>query len=158
LLPAALLVAVLAFLLAHRSDDAALSVYPFLSDWIGASRLPDSPEVRFLVQAALLFLAPYLLWLLLVLLVTVAERGIWGSRKQRTGVFRRVFLAFYSFLLLVLSGALGAGVDAVKRRLAAELQIAPAAVAAAPFLAAAAAFLPALLLALPAAGFLKMRE
>jgi hypothetical protein len=160
LLPAAFLLAALSFLLTHGRQDSALSVYPFLGDWFGgASRLPESPQVRFLLQASLLFLAPYILWISLVGLVTAAERGLWGARgRSAPGVFRRTFSGLYVVLFLLLAAVLGASVDGLKKRLPSDVQVAPAAVAAAPFVAAAAAFAPALLAAFPVAGFLKMKR
>ena len=159
LLPAAYVLAALCFLLTHGRQDPALSVYPFLGDWVGSSRLPESPQIRFLLQTALLFLVPYLLWLSLVLLVVLAERGLWGVRARASaGLFRRVFTGLFVTLFLILSGLVGAAADALKRRLPADVHAGPAAVAVAPFAAAALAFLPALIAAMPVAGFLKMRR
>ncbi len=159
LLPAAYLLAALSFLLVHGRQDAVLAVYPFLGDWVGWSRLPDSPQSRFLLQTTLLFLVPYLLWNSLLVLVISAEWGLWGRRERRpAGMFRRLFSAIYVALFLLLSAAIGASTEALRRRLPADVHAGPAAVAAAPFVAAAAAFLPALLAALPVAGFLKMRR
>lgn len=159
LLPAAFLLAALSFLLAHGRQDPALAVYPFLGDWVGAGRLPSAPQTRFLLETALLFLAPYLLWLSLVLLVALAERGLWGPPDHRpAGLFRGIFSGAYLALFLLLAAVLGGGVDALKKKMPGDVQIAPAVVAAAPFLAGAAALIPALLIALPVAGFLKMRE
>ena len=159
LLPAAFLLAALSFLLTHGRQDPGLAVYPFLGDWVGAGRLPESPQTRFLLQTLLLFLGPYFLWVSLVLLVAAAERGLWSARARKPrGLFRRVFSGLYVALFLLLSAVLGASVDALKRRVPGDVQMAPAAVAAAPFVAGVAAFLPAMLAALPVAGFLKMRE
>jgi hypothetical protein len=159
LLPAGFLAAAFVFLVTHGPQDPALAVYPFMSDWIGADRLPRSPEVAFLLESALLFALPYLAWLVLVLLVALAERSVFGPRSgAAAGALRITFSRFAVFFLLLFSGAIGASTGALKRRLKSEAPVGAAAVAAAPFAAGLLAPVPAFLVALPVAGFLRMRQ
>jgi hypothetical protein len=159
LLPAGFLAAAFVFLVTHGPQDPALTVYPFMSDWIGADRLPRSPEVAFLVESAVLFALPYLAWLILVFLVVLAERAVFGPRSgAAAGAFRITFSRFAVFFLLIFSGAIGASTGVLKRRLKSEASVGAAAVAAAPFAAGLVAPIPAFLVALPVAGFLRMRQ
>ena len=159
LLPAGFLAAAFVFLITHGAQDPALAVYPFVSDWIGAERLPRSPEVAFLVESAILFLLPYLLWLVMVFLVVLVERSIFGAtRTADGGILRITFARFTVFFLLVFSAVIGGSTAALKRRLKSETPVGAAAVAAAPFVAGAVAPVPAFLVALPVAGFLRMRK
>jgi len=159
LLPAGFLAAAFVFLISHGPQDPALAVYPFVSDWIGADRLPRSPEAAFLVESVILFLLPYLLWLVMVLLVGLAERSIFGAKPNASGgVLRTTFSRFAVFFLLLFSAVIGGSTAALKRRLKSEAPVGAAAVAAAPFVAGALAPVPAFLVALPIAGFLRMRK
>jgi hypothetical protein len=157
LLPAGFLVAAFVFLFGHGPQDPALAVFPFVGEWIGADRLPRSPEVSFLFQSAMLFLPAYVLWLLLVLLVALAERALFGRADRAPGVLHRTFSRSCVFFLFVLCGIAGATSGAVKRRLKAEGPVGVAVVAAAPFVAGLVAPIPAIALSLPLAGFLRMR-
>src|SRR5512146_1673565 len=51
LLPAGFLVAAFVFLISHGPQDPGLAVLPFVGEWIGADRLPKSPEISFFVQS-----------------------------------------------------------------------------------------------------------
>ena len=158
LLPAGFLAAAFVFLVTHGPQDPALALYPFITDWIGADRLPRSPEVAFLLESAVLFLFPYLAWLVLVFLVALAERAIFGAASGATaGAFRASFSRLAVFFLLLIAAAIGASTGALKRRLKSETPVGAAAVAAAPFAAGLLAPVPAFLVALPVAGFLRMR-
>lgn len=158
LLPAGFLAAAFVFLITHGPQDPALAVYPFVTEWIGADRLPRSPEVAFLFESALFFLFPYLTWLVLVFLVALSEGSVFGTRPvPPTGTFRLAFSRLAVFFLLVLSAAIGASTGALKRRLKSEASVGAVAVAAAPFAAGLFAPVPAFLVALPVAGFLRMR-
>jgi hypothetical protein len=158
LLPAGFLVAAFVFLLGHGPQDPALAVFPFVGEWIGADRLPKSPEVSFLFQSAMLFLPPYVLWLVLVLLVVAAERALLGRTDRVPGVLHRTFSRACVFFLFLLCAIAGAGSGAVKRRLKTEGPVGVGVVAAAPFVAGLAAPIPAILVSLPLAGLLRMRS
>ena len=158
LLPAGFLAAAFVFLVTHGPQDPALAVYPFITDWIGADRLPRSPEVAFLFESGVLFLFPYLSWLILVSLVAIAERAVFGAPSGApAGAFRSTFSRLAVFFLLLIAAAIGASTGALKRRLKSETAVGAAAVAAAPFAAGLVAPVPAFLVALPVAGFLRMR-
>jgi hypothetical protein len=158
-LPAAFLLAALTFLGTHSSTDPALGIYPFLSDWLGAGRLPSGPRLRFLLQAGVLFVGPYLLWLALVALVAGAERSLFGKSARRpAGLFARIYGRAYLGLLLAAAFGIALAADTIRKRLTGGLQIDATLVAAAPFLAGAAALAPAALLAAPAAALWKMRQ
>jgi hypothetical protein len=157
LLPAGFLVAAFVFLLGHGPQDPALAVFPFVGEWIGADRLPKSPELSFLFQSGMVFLPGYVLWLLLVLLVVLAERALFGPPERSPGLLHRTFSRACVFFLFVLCGVAGAATGVVKRRLKTEGPVGVAVVAAAPFVAGLAAPIPAIALALPLAGFLRMR-
>jgi hypothetical protein len=159
LLPSAFLVAAFTFLLTHGPGDPALAVYPFFRDWLGADRLPRSPEVGFLLESGVLFLFPFVLWLAFVLLVTIGERTVFGEPTQgKTGPYRKTFVRLYVALVLVGAGMLGASTGLLKRKLGGDTQIEALAVAAAPLVSGLLAAVPAFVLAAPLAGFLRMRE
>jgi len=157
LLPAGFLVAAFVFLLSHGPQDPALAVFPFVGEWIGADRLPASPEVSFLFQSAVLFLLPYALWLALVLLVALAERALFGRHRREPGLLHRTFTRTAVFFLLLLCGIAGGSTAAVKRKVKTEGPVGVAVVASAPFVAGLLAPIPAIAVALPLAGFLRMR-
>ena len=157
LLPAGFLVAAFVFLISHGPQDPALAVFPFIGEWIGADRLPKSPEVSFLFQSAALFVPPYVLWLVLVLLVVLAERALYGRAGRAPGLLHRTFSRACVFFLFLLCGVAGGASGAVKRRLKTEGPVGVAVVAAAPFVAGLAAPIPAIVVSLPLAGLLRMR-
>ena len=158
LLPAGFLVAAFVFLIGHGPQDPGLGALPFIGEWIGADRLPKSPEISFFFQSAALFLLPYALWLVLVLLVVFAERVLFGKRKRSPGPLHRSFSRACVFFLFLLSGIFGGSAGAVQRRLKTESPVGVAVVAVAPFLAGLLAPIPAIAVSLPVAGFLRIRE
>jgi hypothetical protein len=151
LLPSAFLLGVLLFLLTHGHDDPAFASYPFFDQWRG-SRGPASPDVRFLEQALLFFLPAYAAALLFVLGISLGERALFGSRRDRprSGYGRAFALAFAVCFLAGTAMALF-GAERLAKRVAPDTLVAPVIVAAAPFAGAAAALLPAALLAMPIA-------
>ncbi|HEY7114521.1 MAG TPA: hypothetical protein VIA45_16445 [Thermoanaerobaculia bacterium] len=152
LLPSAFLLGALLFLLTHGRGDAGFGVYPALESWGGGALAGATPELRFLAQAAILFLPPYLLALLLVLGVSLGERGALGSRQERRrSAFTRSFTALFSPLFLLATAALVFFGDRAAARAAPGVLLAPALVALAPFVGGAAALAPAAVLALPLA-------
>jgi hypothetical protein len=107
----------------------------------------------------MLFLPPYVLWLVLVLLVVLAERALLGRADHAApGVLQRTFSRACVFFLFALCALAGGTSDAVRRRLKTEGPVGVAIVAAAPFVAGAAAPIPAIVVSLPLAGLLRMRS
>lgn len=158
LLPAGFLAAAFVFLVTHGPQDPALAVYPFVSEWFGADRLPRSPEVSFFVQSLVLFALPYLGWLILVFVVALAERAIFGRDRRTRGELAIVFSRCAAGFLLLIAAAIGGSTRALQRRLKSEAPVGAAAVAAAPFVAGAVAPIPALIVSIPLAGFLRMKR
>ena len=152
LLPSAFLLGALLFLLTHGRGDAGFGVYPAVESWGGGAIAGWTPELRFLAQAALLFLPAYVLALLLVLGVSVAERGALGARGSRPrSAFARSFAALFSPFFLLATAAVVFFGDRVASRTAPGALLAPVLVALAPFAGGAAALVPAALLAAPVA-------
>lgn len=147
----------MAYLLTHGAQDPALAVYPFFSDWFGARNLPASSRFGFLLQAAVLFLIPYLLWLSFVLLVVLAERAFFGP-KPKLAKSRRPFRRLNIACLFVLSTAVGASSGSITRKLGGDVQVGPLLVAAAPFAAALLAPIPALLILIPTLALMKVKQ
>lgn len=159
ILPTAFLAAAFTFLLTHGPADPALAVYPFFRDWIGPERLPRSAEVGFFLESGLLFLFPYGFLLAFVLLVTVAERAVFGRAAEgAAGPFHTTFVRIYVVLIVAGAAALGASTGLLRRKLGGDTQVGAIAVAAAPFLSSLLAAAPAFVLAVPVTGFLRMRE
>ncbi|HSD73070.1 MAG TPA: hypothetical protein VLE54_09780 [Thermoanaerobaculia bacterium] len=157
LLPSAFLLGVLLFLLTHGREDPGYAAYPFFEQWGASSN--QSPEFRFLEQSLVFFLPLYLVTLLFVLLLAVAENALYGPRRPVARsiydrAFRKVFPALYmiSVAAIVLAG------DRLARSYAPGALIGPVLVALAPFGAALFALVPALLLAAPAAVLLRMER
>jgi hypothetical protein len=153
LLPSAFLIAVLLFLLTHGRQDPGFGTYPFFEQWGSGALVAATPEGRFVEQALLFFLPAYLLTLLLVLFVAMAENGLFGRRDPPgdTG-YRRAFRLVYAVLFLAGSGPIVFAGERAAGRIAPGALIAPLLVAVAPWIASALAVLPAALLALPLAG------
>ena len=153
LLPSAFLLGALLFLLTHGRGDAGFGVYPALESWGGGTLAGWTPELRFLAQAAIFFLPPYLLALLLVLGVSLGERGALGAREEEKprSAFSRSFAAVFSPLFLLATAALVFFGERAATRAAPGALIAPVLVALAPFAGGAAALGPAAVLALPLA-------
>ena len=151
LLPSAFLLGVLLFLLTHGRQDAGFGTYPFFEQW-GGGMARSTPEFRFLGQSLAFFLPLYLIALLFVLCIAVAEDGIYGPRRPvaRSAfdrAFRKAFPALYllTVAILVMTG------DRLARAYAPGALVSPVLVAFAPFVGAAFATIPACLLAAPAA-------
>ncbi len=151
LLPSAFLLGVLLFLLTHGRQDAGFATYPFFEQW-GGGTSRGTPEFRFLGQSLVFFLPLYLIALLFVLCIAVAEDGIYGPRRPvaRSAfdrAFRRAFPALYllTVAVLVMAG------DRLSRAYAPGALVTPILTALAPFAGAALATVPACLLAAPAA-------
>jgi hypothetical protein len=152
LLPSAFLLGVLLFLLTHGHQDAGFGAYPFFEQWAGGRFVATSPEARFVEQSALFFAPAYLVTLLFVLFIAVAESGLFGPRpKPPRSAYRRAFGLSYAGLLLVATGILVVAGEKAAARIAPGALVAPVLAAAAPFGAAAVAFPLAAILAGPLA-------
>jgi hypothetical protein len=159
LLPSAFLLGALSFLLTHGRGDAGFGTYPFFEQWIGPRITGWTPELRFLAQAALLFVPAYVFALLLVLGITLAETALFGRPAGSSeSAYRRSFAAAFSVLFLLASGALVLFGDSMVSRKAPGTLLAPLIVALAPFGAGAVALLPAAALAAPLAALRKAGE
>lgn len=151
LLPSAFLLGVLLFLLTHGRQDPGFEAYPFFSQWSGGALVSATPEGRFVEQSLLFFLPSYLVTLLFILFVALAERGLLGSpeRPAAASPYRSAFSGVFAVLFLIATGAAVWVGDRVATRLAPGSLVAPLLVAFAPYAAAALALLPAALLAAP---------
>jgi hypothetical protein len=152
LLPSAFLLGVLLFLLTHGHQDSGFGTYPFFEQWAGGALVSSSPEGRFVEQALLFFVPSYLIALLLILFVALAERGLLGRRdRARRSSYGSVFGGVFAALFLVATGILVWVGDRMAARLAPGSLVAPLLVAFAPYGAAVVALLPAAVLAAPIA-------
>jgi hypothetical protein len=153
LLPSAFLLGVLLFLLTHGHQDPGFGAYPFFEQWAGGALVSSSPEGRFVEQALLFFVPTYLISLLFILFVALAERGLLGApvRESRRSAYRAVFGGVFAALFLVATGVVVWMGDRLAARLAAGSLVAPLLVAFAPYGAAVVALVPAALLAAPMA-------
>jgi hypothetical protein len=151
-LPSAFLLGVLFFLLTHGHDDPAFGAYPFLEQWAGGQFVAAAPEGRFVEQSAVFFLPIYLLTLLFILLVVVAEAGLFGRReKTRPSAYRKALAPTFTVLFLLATAVVVAMGEREAQRLAPGALVAPVLVACAPFAAAPVAFPFAAVLAAPVA-------
>ena len=150
LLPSAFLLGVLLFLLTHGHADPGFAPYPFFEQRLGAGIASWTPEIRFLVQAGLLFAPLYALALLFVAGVAAAERAVFRPAASAGSPYRRAFAALFPVLFLAASGALVLWADRALARAAPGAPLAPVVAAVAPFVAGGAALLPAAALAFPA--------
>jgi hypothetical protein len=150
LLPSAFLLNVLVFLLTHGRDDPGFGTYPFFQPWAGEA--VASAESRFFEQSLLFFAPAYLLALVFVLGVTLAERAFFGSAKKRApSRYGRAFAAAFPALFLAASVALMLVAERMALRQAPGSLVAPVLAAGAPFAAGGVALLPAALAAAPLA-------
>ncbi len=150
LLPSAFLLGVLLFLLTHGRQDPGFATYPFFEQWGGASGARSSPEFRFVEQCLVLFLPLYLVSLLFVLLVSVAENAFYGPRRPvARSAFDRAFRRVFPLLYLVTDAAIVLAGDRLSQAYAPGALVAPVLLALAPFLAGGFALVPALVLAVP---------
>jgi hypothetical protein len=151
LLPSAFLLGVLLFLLTHGRQDAGFATYPFFEQW-GGGMSRSTPEFRFLGQCLVFFLPLYLIALLFVLCIAVAEDGLYGPRRPvARSAFDRAFRKAFPALYLVTVAVLVMAGDRLSRAYAPGALVTPVLIALAPFAGAAVATLPACLLAAPAA-------
>jgi hypothetical protein len=154
LLPSAFLLGVLLFLLTHGRQDPGFGTYPFFEQWAGAGS--STPEFRFLEQALVFFLPLYLIALLFVLLLAVAENALYGPRRPiARSVFDRAFRKVFPLLYLLTVAVLVLLGDRLARAYAPGALVTPVLVAMAPFLGALFALVPALVLAAPAAAVMR---
>jgi len=156
LLPSAFLLGVLLFLLTHGRHDPGFGVYPFFEEWAGSSWIASTPEGRFVEQAALFFVPLYLVTLLFLLCVSVAEMALFGPRKSvRETPYRAAFARAFALLYLIASALLVFFGDRWVALSAPGALVGPVLVAFVPFLAPALALLPAALVAAPIAAIRK---
>jgi hypothetical protein len=159
LLPSAFLFGALCFLLTHGRGDPAFGTYPFFEQLAGPGAAKATPEVRFLAQAAVLFVPAYVASLLFVWGVSLAESGLFGRRSgQTSSAYRRSFASVFPVLFLGVTGALLLWMDRALSRRAPGTLLAPALAAAVPFAAGALTVLPTALVALPLALWRKAGE
>ena len=152
LLPSAFLLDVLVFLLTHGRKDPGFGTYPFFQEWLGDRVANAAPELRFLEQASVFFVPAYVMSLLFILAIAVAERSLFGPRKtRRSGGFGRAFAATYPAFFLVGSAVVLWVAERAALRQAPGALVAPLIAAAAPFAGAALAVAPAAALAGPVA-------
>ncbi len=150
LLPSAFLLDVLVFLLTHGRDDPGFGAYPFFQSWAGDA--PAAPESRFFEQSLVFFVPAYVLALLLILGVTLAERSLFGAAARRPpSRYGRAFGAAFPALFFAASVALMLLAERQALRQAPGSLIAPLLAAAAPFAAGGIALIPAAVLAGPLA-------
>lgn len=154
LLPSAFLVNVLIFLLTHGRQDPGFGIFPFFQEWFGDAAAARPPETRFVQQALAFFVPLYLLSLLFLFAIALAERVLFGKRPSRKGsAFGSAFAAVYPVLFLVASGVVMWIAERVALKQAPGTLIAPLLAAVAPFGGAAVALIPAAVLAGPMAIF-----
>ena len=152
LLPSAFLLGVLLFLLTHGRDDPGLGTYPFFEPFAAESPLAATPEARFLEQALVFFLPLYVVTLLFLLSLAVAETGIFGRRPaRRRSPFGRAFSTTFAILFLAGTAVLVFVGERLAARYTPGALVAPILVAVAPFLSGTVALLPAALAAAPLA-------
>jgi hypothetical protein len=157
LLPSAFLLGTLLFLVTHGHEDPGFGAYPFFEQWAGGALVSTSPEGRFVEQAMLFFVPAYLVTLLFILFVALAERGLLGraAPARRLSSYRSAFSGVFAALFLVATGVVVWIGDRMAARLAPGALVAPLLVAFAPYPAAALALLPAAVLAAPVAALRK---
>src|SRR5476651_351133 len=98
LLPSAFLLGVLLFLLTHGHQDPGFGAYPFFEQWAGGTLVSSSPEGRFVEQSMLFFVPTYLISLLFILFIAVAERGLLGvpGKSARRSAYRSIFAGIFA--------------------------------------------------------------
>ena len=152
LLPSAFLLGVLLFLLTHPHNDPGFGNYPFFDQWAGSRVAAASPELRFLLQSLLFFLPAYVVSLLFLFGIVLAEAALFGPREARpVSRYARAFGPAFAVIFLLASAIVVFEGERAAARLAPGALVAPVLVGLAPFAAAALAALPAALLAAPLA-------
>lgn len=160
LLPSAFLLGVFLFLLTHGREDPGFAAYPFFEQWGGGSASSgQTPEFRFLEQSLVFFAPLYLVALLFVLLLAVAENALYGPRRPvARSIYDRAFRKVFPVLYMITVATLVLVGDRLARAYAPGALIGPVLVALTPFAAALFALVPALLLAAPAAVLMRMER
>lgn len=150
LLPSSFLLGVLIFLLTHGHQDPGFGTYPFFEQWGAGAAVAATPEGRFVEQALLFFVPTYLIALLFILFVVLAERGLLGRPEPRIrSAFRGAFEPVFAATFLIVTALLVWEGDRLASRLAPGALVAPLLVAFVPYGAAALALVPAAILAAP---------
>lgn len=159
LAPPAFLAALLAYLAARPRAVSTFTVYPFLSDVLGAG-VPRSPTARFALVSALFFIVPYLLAGVLLFLADMgasASATLWtGKRPPEQAGPRPGMLTPEAFWTLVVTSILLAAFVGTRLPVVAHggelpggVNVAPAFVAAVPFVALGGGLVLALVASLP---------
>jgi hypothetical protein len=152
LLPSAFLLGVFLFLLTHGRNDPAFGVYPFFEEWMGPAISATFPQGRFVEQTLLFFLPLYLVTLLFLLCIALAETALFGQRPAKArSAYSRALGTLFVLLYLPVSAALVLVGDRLARTYAPEALVAPLLAAIAPLFAAPLALVPAAVLAGPLA-------
>ncbi len=150
LLPSAFLIGVLLFLLTHGHQDPGFGTYPFFEQWGGGALVSATPEGRFVQQSLLFFVPTFLIALVFILFVVLAERGLLGRPEARPrSAFRGAFEPVFAGTFLIVTAILVWEGDRLASRVAPGALVAPLLVAFAPYAAAALAVVPAAVLAAP---------
>ena len=157
LLPSAFLLVVLVFLLSHGRKDPGFGTYPFFHQWAGEGAESAAPESRFLEQALVFFVPSYVVALLFVVSVALAERAVFGKKSKRRSAYGSAFEAAFPVLFLISSVLVMWFGERMALRQAPGTLVAPLLAALSPFLAAAVAVIPAAVVAGPMALLLKAR-
>jgi hypothetical protein len=156
--PAAFVVALTAFLLAHPKAPEAFAAFPFMSEALGPD-VVKHPFLRFELTSIVFFLVPYLVTGLLLFFAELglgAAAPLWkGKKRSRTapagipGESRWAFLG----VSLAVAGWAGASLHHVAHggELPGGVNVAPLFVAAAAFGAVAVGLLASLVAAIPRA-------
>lgn len=151
LLPSAFLLDVLVFLLTHGRSDPGFGTYAFFQTWTGDAS-GAAPETRFLEQALVFFVPAYVIALLFILSVMLAERAVFGSpRAAAVSIYRRAFGTAFPALYLTASAVLMWLGERMALKQAPGSLVAPLLAALSPFAAAALAVVPAAAVAGPLA-------
>jgi hypothetical protein len=155
LAPPAFLIGLVAFLVIHPRALESYTVYPIMSDLLGAG-LVKRPLARFVATAVLFFLIPYLVTGLLLFFADLglaAAAPLWTGRRTKPGSETPPPEARWTFLVgtAVLAAVVGAQLHKVARggELPGRISIAPLMVAAVPFAAIAGSLVLAGLAGLP---------
>jgi hypothetical protein len=155
LLPSAFLLVVLTFLLTHGRKDPGFGTYPFFQQWAGEGVESAPPETRFLEQALVFFVPAYVVALLFILSVALAERAAFGRKSARSSAYGRAFGRSFPVLFLISSVLVMWWGERLALRQAPGTLVAPVLAALAPFAAAPLAVIPAAVIAGPLAFFSK---
>jgi hypothetical protein len=110
-LPAAFLLVLLAYLVAHPNAAESFVAYPFLAESLGAT-LTKRPLIRFVMASAAFFVPPYLVTGLLLFIADAgvsAAAPLWSARRRRVSGDPPPE-SRWAFLGVSLAGALVSGV------------------------------------------------